>query len=69
MFASGKPLREWFAKWRGEADPAMHLADMRAANPILIPRNHRVEVVRLIRGDRKPAGIVGTSMQVTRRTT
>ena len=43
MFPSREPFEEWFAKWRGEADPAKRLADMRAANPILIPRNHRVE--------------------------
>ena len=43
MFSSSQPFEKWFAKWRREADPAKHLADMRAANPILIPRNHRVE--------------------------
>ena len=43
MFADSEPFEEWFAKWRSAADPAQHLADMGAANPILIPRNHRVE--------------------------
>ena len=43
MFCSSEPFKEWFTKWRREADPAKHLTDMRAANPILIPRNHRVE--------------------------
>ena len=43
MFSSSEPFKKWFATWRREADPAKHLADMRAANPILIPRNHRVE--------------------------
>ncbi len=43
MFSSSDPFEKWFAKWRSEADPAQHLADMHAANPILIPRNHRVE--------------------------
>ena len=43
MFSSGETFEKWFAKWRSEADPAKHLADMRAANPILIPRNHRIE--------------------------
>jgi uncharacterized protein YdiU (UPF0061 family) len=43
MFPSGKLFATWFAKWRAEADPALHLTNMRAANPILIPRNHRVE--------------------------
>ena len=43
MCASSEPFTTWFAKWRREADPVKHLADMRAANPILIPRNHQVE--------------------------
>ena len=43
MFSSGEPFEQWFAKWRREADPAEHLGDMRAANPVRIPRNHRVE--------------------------
>ena len=43
MFSSSEPFEEWFAKWRRGADPAKHLADMRAANPVLIPRNHRVD--------------------------
>jgi uncharacterized protein YdiU (UPF0061 family) len=43
MFSSSEPFEQWFAKWRGEANPARHLAAMRGANPILIPRNHRVE--------------------------
>ena len=33
----------WIARWRLAANPAKYLAEMRAANPILIPRNHRVE--------------------------
>jgi uncharacterized protein YdiU (UPF0061 family) len=43
MFSTRKLFAPWLAKWRAEADPATRLADMRAANPILIPRNHRVE--------------------------
>ncbi|HET6143074.1 MAG TPA: YdiU family protein [Candidatus Acidoferrales bacterium] len=43
MFSSSEPFEKWIAKWRSEADPEKYLADMRAANPILIPRNHRVE--------------------------
>ena len=43
MFSSSEPFKQWFAKWRGEANPARHLQAMRGANPILIPRNHRVE--------------------------
>ena len=43
MFSSSELFQKWFATWRSEADPAKHLAHMRAANPILIPRNHRVE--------------------------
>ncbi|MDA1185878.1 MAG: YdiU family protein [Acidobacteria bacterium] len=43
MCRSSEAFNTWFAAWRHAADPAAHLADMRAANPILIPRNHRVE--------------------------
>ena len=43
MFAGREPLTRWLARWREKADFAAHLADMRAANPIRIPRNHRVE--------------------------
>ena len=43
MFSGSEPFTTWFARWRREADPERRLADMRAANPILIPRNHRVE--------------------------
>ena len=42
MFSGSPPFEAWFHKWRREADPAVFL-DMRAANPILIPRNHRIE--------------------------
>jgi uncharacterized protein YdiU (UPF0061 family) len=43
MFPESKLFAPWFVKWRAEASPALSLAAMRAANPILIPRNHRVE--------------------------
>jgi uncharacterized protein YdiU (UPF0061 family) len=43
MFSNTERFEKWFAKWRSEATSVQHLADMRAANPILIPRNHRVE--------------------------
>ena len=43
MFSGSEHFGQWLVKWRREASPPMRLADMRAANPILIPRNHRVE--------------------------
>lgn len=43
MFSGREPFEQWFARWRQEANPPLRLAEMRAANPILIPRNHRVE--------------------------
>ena len=43
LFSDKEPFKQWLAKWRNEADPENRLADMRTANPILIPRNHRVE--------------------------
>ena len=56
MFPNSEPFGKWFAKWRSEANPAKHLADMRAANPILIPRNHRIEraIQSAYRGDFAP---------------
>jgi serine/tyrosine/threonine adenylyltransferase len=42
MFSSREAFGQWFEKWRAEADLKL-IAGMRAANPILIPRNHRVE--------------------------
>ena len=43
LFANREHFDSWFATWLGEADPDAHLSDMRTANPIRIPRNHRVE--------------------------
>jgi len=43
MFSSPEPFEDWFAKWSREARPVELLADMRVANPVLIPRNHRVD--------------------------
>ena len=56
MCRRSEALATWFDTWRREADPAAHLADMRAANPILIPRNHRVEhaIQRAYGGDFAP---------------
>ena len=43
MFSDSEPFEAWFATWRREADPGAYLTEMRAANPVRIPRNHRVE--------------------------
>lgn len=43
LFSDKAAFEEWFSIWRKELDPNKGLALMRAANPILIPRNHRVE--------------------------
>ena len=43
LFSDSRPLEEWLARWRGEVDPTSGLNRMRATNPVLIPRNHRVE--------------------------
>lgn len=42
-FADPDPFDRWFEKWVSEADGDTRPSAMRAANPILIPRNHRVE--------------------------
>ena len=56
MCGGSEALSTWLDTWRREADPATHLADMHAANPILIPRNHRVEhaIQRAYGGDFAP---------------
>ena len=56
MFLNSEPFEQWLARWRSVADPATRLADMRAANPILIPRNHRIEqaIQRSYDGDFTP---------------
>jgi len=42
MFTDGPALAEWLTHWESLARPA-DLSAMRAANPIRIPRNHRIE--------------------------
>ena len=43
LFASRESCETWLATWRAIAKPAEQLVEMRAANPAIIPRNHRVE--------------------------
>lgn len=43
LFASRESGETWLATWRAVAKPAEQLAKMRASNPVIIPRNHRVE--------------------------
>ncbi len=48
LFASQDVAERWLERWRRqlEADataPSVRVAAMRAANPVIIPRNHRVE--------------------------
>ena len=43
LFAIGGPFEAWLQTWRKEADARTGLDDMRAANPVRIARNHRVE--------------------------
>ena len=56
MFASREPFEQWLGRWRSHAAPGTHLAGMRAANPVLIPRNHRIEqaIQSGYRGDSAP---------------
>jgi len=56
MFVSAEPFQAWFAAWRAAVRPREHLAEMRAANPVRIPRNHRVEqaIQGAYRGDFTP---------------
>lgn len=42
LFVTPEPARAWLETWRAVHDPAL-VAGMKAANPVYIPRNHRVE--------------------------
>ena len=56
MFPDRGSFESWYATWRRESDPCARLTEMRAANPVRIPRNHRVEQViqATYRGDFAP---------------
>lgn len=51
LFAEGAGIGDWLASWRQRLtlepapDPARRLALMRRRNPVIIPRNHRIEAV------------------------
>jgi uncharacterized protein YdiU (UPF0061 family) len=54
-------VEEWLNRWRDRLtrealEPAIRAAQMRSANPAVIPRNHRVEMVldAAVRGDMDP---------------
>lgn len=53
LFPEEEPFEKWFSNWRKEADPGNRYSEMRLANPILIPRNHRIEqaIQAAYRGD------------------
>jgi serine/tyrosine/threonine adenylyltransferase len=43
LFKETATFETWLSQWRSEADVPGLLTAMRRANPVLIPRNHRVE--------------------------
>lgn len=43
LFSDRSVFDEWFSKWSSEPAGELGLAAMKASNPVLIPRNHRVE--------------------------
>ncbi|NWK55903.1 YdiU family protein [Verrucomicrobiaceae bacterium N1E253] len=43
LFDDPEPFDEWFSVWSAHALPHGAVDRMRSANPVLIPRNHRVE--------------------------
>ncbi|MDF7822499.1 YdiU family protein [Pontiellaceae bacterium B12227] len=43
LFQDSAPLDTWYANWEGATQSAPDTAAMQQANPVLIPRNHRVE--------------------------
>lgn len=56
LFAQRSNFENWMTKWRSLTNNSPRLAAMRAANPVLIPRNHRVEqaIQSAYRGDFAP---------------
>ena len=56
MFTDTTALDEWLNKWRGATNASLDLTAMQSANPILIPRNHRVEqaIQSAYQGDHAP---------------
>jgi len=43
LFPDKEAFKTWFTQWQEAVDSAKGLAAMKTTNPILIPRNHRVE--------------------------
>jgi len=43
LFSEEEPYEKWISNWWKEADPAQRYSEMRLANPVIIPRNHRIE--------------------------
>ncbi len=56
LFKEAEVADHWLTEWQAIAEPEEQLTAMRAANPILIPRNHRVEeaIQHGYRGDFAP---------------
>lgn len=57
LFPRPEPLRDWLGRWRSqqrvrEVGPTEATSAMRSANPVIIPRNHRIEaVIEAARGE------------------
>ena len=45
LFPNAGSVKEWVDQWQSIQKPTGYLQKMRASNPILIPRNHRIEEV------------------------
>lgn len=43
LFREPEAAEAWITKWKALPKPADHLQKMKSTNPILIPRNHRIE--------------------------
>lgn len=56
LFADPLALGDWMGRWRSATGSAPELTAMRTANPIRIPRNHRVEqsIQAAYQGDHAP---------------
>ncbi len=43
LFSEKEDLKIWYTNWKNQAAPNDHLDLMKKTNPVIIPRNHRIE--------------------------
>jgi uncharacterized protein YdiU (UPF0061 family) len=65
LFIDPAPLESWLALWQARRDPAQDGAALRAVNPAIIPRNHRIEaaIAAAVAGDFAPFAAMTEALQ------